>query len=397
MDYYFKNANLILEGIKGDFAVEKGKLHFHGLKDPERYDQVTDLQGRIVLKGFCDLHTHLDKALVSSRVENRSGTLKEAIAVMGPYKAGMTEEDICGRAREALLMCWSKGTRYLRTHVDVDEQTGSRGVLALKRLQREFAGRVEIQIVAFPQEGLVNRPGNIRALDQALADGAELVGGIPAADQNPREHIDMVFTLAQKYNVDVDMHIDETDRAECMTLELLADATVRMGWQGRVTAGHCCSLAANPPERAGEVLRKVRNAGVRIVSLPSTNLYLQGRGDSYNVRRGIAPIGRISREFQIPTAVASDNIRDVFNPFGNGNLPEEALIAAHGCHMGGTEGLGLLFDMISRQPMEMFGVNPYLREGDEARFIICDARTAAEVIVGHEKLFGNFTNNRMEV
>lgn len=294
-------------------------------------------------------------------------------------------------------MCWSKGTRYLRTHVDVDEQTGSRGVLALKRLQREFAGRVEIQIVAFPQEGLVNRPGNIRALDQALADGAELVGGIPAADQNPREHIDMVFTLAQKYNVDVDMHIDETDRAECMTLEMLADATVRMGWQGRVTAGHCCSLAANPPERAGEVLRKVRNAGVRIVSLPSTNLYLQGREDSYNIRRGIAPIGRISREFQIPTAVASDNIRDVFNPFGNGNLPEEALIAAHGCHMGGTEGLGLLFDMISRQPMEMFGVNPYLREGDEARFIICDACTAAEVIVGHEKLFGSFTNNRMEV
>ena len=281
--------------------------------------------------------------------------------------------------------------------MDVDEQTGSRGVLALKRLQREFADRVEIQIVAFPQEGLVKRPGNIRALDQALADGAELVGGIPAADQNPREHIDMVFTLAQKYNVDVDMHIDETDRAECMTLEMLADATVRMGWQGRVTAGHCCSLAANPPERAGEVLRKVRNAGVRIVSLPSTNLYLQGRGDSYNIRRGIAPIGRISREFQIPTAVASDNIRDVFNPFGNGNLPEEALIAAHGCHMGGTEGLELLFDMISRQPMEMFGVNPYLREGDEARFIICDACTAAEVIVGHEKLFGSFTNNRMEV
>lgn len=88
MDYYFKNANLILEGIQGDFAVEKGKMRFHGLKDPDRYDQVTDLQGRIVLKGFCDLHTHLDKALVSSRVENRSGTLNEAIAVMGPYKAG---------------------------------------------------------------------------------------------------------------------------------------------------------------------------------------------------------------------------------------------------------------------------------------------------------------------
>ena len=112
MDYYFKNANLILEGIQGDFAVEKGKMRFHGLKDPDRYDQVTDLQGRIVLKGFCDLHTHLDKALVSSRVENRSGTLNEAIAVMGPYKAGMTEEDICGRAREALLMCWSKGTMW---------------------------------------------------------------------------------------------------------------------------------------------------------------------------------------------------------------------------------------------------------------------------------------------
>ena len=397
MDYYFNNANLILEGIRGDFAVEGGRMRFHGLRAGETYERVVDLQGRIVIKGFCDLHTHLDKALISSRVENRSGTLEEAIAVMGRYKAGMSQEDICGRARAVLNMCRANGTRFLRTHVDVDEQTGSRGVTALKKLQREFAGRVKLQIVAFPQEGLVNRPENFRALDQALADGAELVGGIPAADLTPQEHIDMVFTLAQKYDVDIDMHIDETDRADCMTLEQLTDTTVRMGWQGRVTAGHCCSLAANPPERIGGVLRKVRNAGVRIVSLPSTNLYLQGRGDRCNIRRGIAPIERISREYQIPVAIASDNIRDVFNPFGNGNLPEEALIAAHGCHMGGTEGLELLFDMITRRPMEMFGVDPCLREGDPAEFIICDACTPAEVIVGHKKLFGSFENNRMEV
>ncbi|WP_371362404.1 N-isopropylammelide isopropyl amidohydrolase [Sporomusa rhizae] len=395
MKYFFKNANLVLEQKTVDLAVCDGKIDFVSNVEEGNFDKVVDLKGKMVLKGFCDLHTHLDKALISTRVANRSGTLAEAIAIMSEYKAKMTDEDIYERAESTLLMCYKNGTRFLRTHIDVDKNIGIRSILVMKELQKKYRHLMQIQIVAFPQEGIVDKPQNYQALDQALAAGADLVGGIPVNDLDPQKHIDMVFKLALKYNVDIDMHIDETDRADCMTLLQLAYTTISMGWQGRVTAGHCCSLAANPPEIVDSILEKVHMAGIKIVSLPSTNLYLQGRGDTCNIRRGIAPIKRIYQEHCIPTALASDNIRDPFNPFGNGNLLETALIAAHGCHMGGNDDIDLLFDMITRQPIEMFGADYHIYEGEEADFIIIDAATPGEAIIAQKRLYGYFRNNTL--
>lgn len=397
MKYLFKNAYLISENRDCNFTVENGKMLFPATIDEKNYDQVIELNGRLVLKGFCDLHTHLDKAFISSRVTNESGTLDEAIAIMGRYKAQMTDEDIYARAEDALKMCYQNGTRYLRTHVDVDESIGLRSITILKNLQRKYQDLVQIQIVAFPQEGLVGKPKNIEILDQALAAGADLVGGIPANDQDPQEHIDVIFKLAQKYDVDIDMHIDETDCPKSMTLLQLADTTIKKNWQGRLTAGHCCSLAAKEPEEVGTILQRCQSADLKIISLPSTNLYLQGRNDRYNTRRGIAPIRRISQEFNIPTAIASDNMQDPFNPFGNGNLLEIALIAAHGCHMGGTNDLNLLFKMATEQPLEMFGVNSSFAEGQEAKFIILDAKTPYEAIINQRKLFASFLNGKIEM
>lgn len=397
MKYIFNNVNLILERKTVNFAVCDGKIDFVSIMEDSKFDKVIDLKGRMVLKGFGDLHTHLDKALIASHTINRTGTLDEAIAIMNQYKFRMTYEDIYNRAENALLMCYKNGTRFLRTHVDVDKDVGIRSILILKELQKKYRHLMQIQIVAFPQDGIVDKHENINSLDHALAEGADLVGGIPLNDSNPQMHIDMIFELALKYNVDIDMHIDETDRADCLTLLQLADTTIKKGWQGRVTAGHCCSLAANPPETVDYVLEKVRIADIKIISLPSTNLFLQGRGDTYNIRRGITPIKRIFKEYCIPTALASDNIRDPFNPFGNGNLLETALIAAHGCHMGSNNDIDLLFDMITRQPIEMFGADYHICDGEEANFIIIDAITPCEAIIGQKNIYGNFQNNRLEI
>ena len=145
------------------------------------------------------------------------------------------------------------------------------------------------------------------------------------------------------------------------------------------------------------MLEQVKVAGIRVISLPSTNLYLQGRHDAWNVRRGIAPIKRIAEEFRIPTALASDNIRDPFNPFGNGNPLQTALIAAHGCHMGGTDDLRALFDMISRTPLEMLGIDPAFQEGEPADFVVIDAGSPEEAIVSQSPVYGYFQKREFEV
>lgn len=397
MNYVLKNAYLPAQEKTCDIAVRDGKFHYlQSADDCDGYKTI-DLAGRMVIRGYCDLHVHLDKALVNARVKNRSGTLEEAIRLMASYKGSMTDRDILERAETVLGMCFRNGTRYLRTHVDVDERIGIRSILGLKELQQKYRDQIRLQIVAFPQEGIVESPGNYAALDRAMAAGADLVGGIPAAERDPQAHIDMIFDLAEKYDADIDMHIDETDDPESHTLLQLAQTTIRRGWQGRVTAGHLCSLAANPPEKQRPVLEQVKAAGIRVISLPSTNLYLQGRHDAWNVRRGIASIKRIAEEFRIPTALASDNIRDPFNPFGNGNPLQTALIAAHGCHMGGTDDLRALFDMISRTPLEMLGIDPAFQEGEPADFVVIDAGSPEEAIVSQSPVYGYFQKREFEV
>lgn len=397
LNYILKNAYLVAQEKTCDIAVRSGTFHYLQGTEASDGDEILDLAGRMVIRGYCDLHTHLDKALVNARVKNRSGTLEEAIRLMAGYKSAMTDRDILERAETVLEMCFRNGTRYLRTHVDVDEGIGIRSVQVLKELQQKYRDRIKLQIVAFPQEGIVERPGNYAALDQAMAAGADLVGGIPATEKDPQRHIDMIFDLAEKYDAAIDMHIDETDDPESHTLLQLAQTTLRRGWQGRVTAGHLCSLAANPPEKQGQVLEQVKAAGIQVISLPSTNLYLQGRHHPWNVPRGIAPIKRIAEEYRIPVALASDNIRDPFNPFGNGNPLQTALIAAHGCHMGGTDDLRTLFDMVSKTPLEMLGINPAFQEMEPADFVVIDAKSPEEAIVSQSPIYGYFQKREVEV
>lgn len=346
-----------------------------------------DLNGRLVFNGFVDAHMHLDKAFVNEIVCNRSGTLQEAIEIMKIYKASMTEDDVRMRSEKLLQMAWENGTRLIRTHVDVEKTMKLRSIRALLDMKKKWAQKIKLQIVAFPQDGIVDDRESYYWLEEALKAGADVVGGIPAIENDPAEHIRMIFELAEKYDVDIDMHIDENDDPECLTILELCRQTEEHQYQGRVIAGHLCSLASCEPNVVEEVLGRIKMAKIGLVSLPSTNLYLEGRDDKKMIRRGIMPIRR-AHEKGIPTTIASDNVRDPFNPFGNANPLETALIAAHGCHMGGEKDLENLFEMITTIPQKMIDFSEELRSGKAVRLIALNAFSGREAIISQAEVYG---------
>lgn len=395
MKYILKNAYFPFDNQIKDIYVEAGivKDIGHGLNVESA--TVIDLEKRMVIDGFVDGHMHLDKALIADKISNKSGTLEEAISIMSNYKPEMSKEDIENRARKVLDMALAQGTRYARTHVDVDESAGLKSMEVLLKLREEYKEKINIQIVAFPQEGIVESKKSYAYLDEALKLGADVVGGIPAIEKDPLKHMEMIFNLALKYDVDIDMHVDETDDPKSLTLRDLAKMTIDNDYEGRVTAGHCCSLAANPKDKILPIIELVKEARIGIISLPSTNLYLQGRGDSYNVRRGITPVKFLVEE-GVNVLIGSDNIRDPFNPFGNSNLLEELLIAAHGVHMGGEKDLNKLFDMISIVPGKVLGFDYGIREGKRANFVVVNASNKASAIIGQVGMFGYFEEGKFK-
>lgn len=389
MKYLFKNCYMPFRNKIQDIYIENGTIEMIGDNlDYINVDNIIDIENKLLFNGFVDSHMHLDKALIAESVFNNSGTLNEAIDIMTEYKKNMSKEDIKNRARKTLNLSYSNGTRYLRTHIDVDEIIGLRGIEAILELKEEFKEKMEIQIVAFPQEGFVENLNNYEYLEEALKVGADIVGGIPATENDPNKHIDMVFKLSKKYDKDIDMHIDETDDPNSLTIKYLAEKTISESYQKRVVAGHCCSLSANKIEDIENALSLVKKAKINIVTLPSTNLYLQGRNDEKNFRRGITRVKDLL-ERGIDVSIGSDNIRDPFNPFGNGNLLEEGLITAHGSHMGGKDDLDEIFDMISVIPSNLFE-NYKIKEKQKAKFVVIDTQKKYKSIIEQPNILGYF-------
>ena len=347
-----------------------------------------DVGGRLVTRPFVDVHLHLDKAFQADTAANRSGTLEEAIRLGQALKARQTGSDVYRRILRGARTALTQGVTRLRTHVDVDPVVGLTGVAAALEAREALKGLVDVQVVAFPQEGITNQPGVTDLLHEAIRMGCAAVGGIPARDPQPEEHIRVVFALAEATGCLVDMHVDESDDPDDLTLPLVAAYTRRHGMEGRVAAGHCCSLSAQEPARRTEVIEAVREAGVHVITLPSTNLYLQGRADRVNVRRGLAPVKELLAA-GVNVAFGSDNIRDPFNPFGNGSMIQSALILAHGAHMGGQDDLETIFGMAGfraeaimdgRRPDQL--PDPAIRPGIAAYLVVLDAKSPAEAIIG---------------
>jgi cytosine deaminase len=338
-----------------------------------------ELGGRFVSAGLVEAHIHLDKALLDDRAVADAGTVEEAIRVTGEAKRGFTVEDIRERARRVLDMAVRNGTTAMRAHVEVDPIVGLRGLEAMLPLRREYAPAIDVQLCAFAQEGILKAPGTEGLLRRALQTGADLVGGCPYNDTDPHEHIRVVMALATAFGVDADFHVDFADEPEHLHIREIAAQTVRAGWQGRVAAGHLSELAALPPAQQDELIGEIARAGIGVICLPATDLYLTGRRDDLNPRRGLAPIRRLL-EAGVPVALATNNVRNPFTPVGTADLADMAFVAAVGAHMGTPALRRALLDTLTLHPARILRLPEYgVAEGCRADLVVWECERAEDV------------------
>ncbi|HHX29913.1 MAG TPA: amidohydrolase family protein, partial [Clostridiaceae bacterium] len=254
------------------------------------------------------------------------------------------------------------------------------GVLALRE---KYKDRMTLQLVAFPQEGILKDPGCDKLMDEAMAMGCDIVGGMPANEatlEDSLAHVKYCFDLAEKYDADVDMHVDETDDPFYRTLEMVADETIRRGWQGRVTAGHTCALAAYDDHYAAYVIEKVARAGIHMITNPVTNLMLQGRLDKQPIRRGITRVKELL-ESGVNVSFGQDCVNDTFYPLGSADMLQVANITVHAAQMSLPPELEKVFDMITVDANKIMNLEGYgLEEGKTANLLVIDAKNIREAM-----------------
>ena len=339
--------------------------------------------GKLLLPAFIDTHVHLDKALIRDDLRDHDGTLRGAIDAIHERKRRYTVEDVAARAQAVIEASVLHGSTRLRSHVDVDTIGGLVPLEGVLEAARRCAPIAEVEVIAFPQEGILRDPGALELMERALGAGAGVVGGMPQwepDDASCREHVRLCFELAERFDRDLDMHVDETDDGSVRTLEMVADEALRRGWRGRVTAGHVCSLAAADEEYAARVIEKCARAELTIVANPVTNLVIQGRGDRGLVRRGTTRIAEL-RAAGVNLAFGQDCVKDGFYPFGRGDMLEVALISAHAAHLSTKADLDYALEAVSEAPARAWRLSDYgLRPGARADFALFSAPSWPEAL-----------------
>ncbi len=390
--WLLKNATLDGGGRLVDLALDGGKIVALGTDLPHQGREVWDLRGSVVLPGLVDAHVHLDKTYTPA--SNRSGTLEEAIHSWRKERHGLTSQNYLERARRAVRAALLNGTTAMRTHVDVSAQTDFGALEALLELREQVKEVMDLQIVALGNPGA--SAAETAALRTALEAGADLVGGAPALTSDPEACLEAAFELAEQFGAAIDLHIDETENPETLTLETLAEKTIERSFEGRVTAGHCCSLDFASDDRAARVIDKVGTAGLHVITLPSCNLVLLGRG-RHPAPRGLTRIEALLAR-GVTVAAASDNVQDPFNPLGHYDPLFIANLSAHAAHLTSEAGLEACLEMVTSSAAEVLGLPSYgVREGADADLVVLDTSRYAETVSGLPERLATFKRGQLVV
>ncbi len=386
MELLLKNCLLREKNYqKWDIKVKDGKIiELAEEIESDKQTKVIDATGKLVSPAFIDPHIHLDKTMIDDVVRaNESGTLKEAIEIIWDKKKNYTIDDIVERAGKAIEMGVKNGTTRMRTHVDVDTIGGLLPLEGLIKTREKYQDIMDIEIISFPQEGIIQDPGTEELMWEAMEKGADIVGGMPANEKTPADslrHVEIAFEIAKEYDADIDMHVDETDDPFYRTLEMVADKTIEYGWEGRVTAGHTCALAAYDDHYAEYVMDKVKAAGIHMITNPVTNLVLQGRKDNQPIRRGITRVKELMAR-NINVSYGQDCVKDTFYPYGQCDLMEVALVTAHAAQLTLPDEIEYLFDMPTYNAAKILKLSDYgIKVGARADLVILDAYTARDAI-----------------
>jgi cytosine deaminase len=325
-----------------------------------------------VIPGFVETHIHLDKSCISDRCSCRTGTLQEAIESVAAAKLAFTEQDIYARGRRTLEKAIVQGATRMRAHVEVDPRIGLKGFRAVSQLKRDFAWAMDIEICVFPQEGLLNDPGCDELLVQACDDGADLIGGCPYTDSDPRGQIARIFELAKRYDLDIDFHLDFDLDPSWMHLDEVCRQTAKYGWGGRVAIGHVTKLSALDHAALEKIGVKLANAGVAVTVLPATDLFLMGRGAEHSVPRGVAPAHRLLAQ-GVTCSLATNNVLNPFTPFGDCSLLRMANLYANIAQLGRPEELRACMEMVTLMPAKLMNLGDFgIAVGNPADIVVLD-------------------------
>lgn len=338
-----------------------------------------NLQGRLVTPGFIETHIHLDKSCILERCKSEEGTLEEAIEQVALAKQAFTAADVRERARRTLEKCILHGTTHMRTHLEVDPGIGLRGLDGVLPLIQEYKWAIDLEICVFPQEGLLNNPGTDKLMIEALKKGARVVGAAPYTDTDPHGQIDRVFEMAREFDVDIDMHLDFGNTPEDMDAEYVCEQTEKFGYGGRVTVGHVTKLSTVPMERFVSIARRLADTGVAVTVLPSTDLYLMGRHQNYNVVRGVTPVHKLL-QVGVNCSLSTNNVLNPFTPFGDCSLIRTANLYANTCHVGKRDEMRECFEMVTRRSAQILRLEDYgIAVGKSADLVVldCPARETA--------------------
>jgi len=384
MDLIIRDARLRGGKENVDIAVAGDKISAVDHNLPRRASKEIDAGGKLVLPGFFNLHYHADKCLLGEIMRpNISGTLPEAIEITNDFKRKYDPVEVASRAVRTIEQGVRNGTTFFRLFCDVGTIGGLRAARGLLLARDKMKRYCRIQVVAFPQEGIMRDPGAAELMEEAIKEGCDVVGGLPwyeYTDDEARQHIDICFAIAKKHDLDIHMLVDDTDDANSRSLEYLARKTMREGFKGRVTASHCGAMAGYDDVYAAKVVDMVATAGITISVNAHINLVCSARLDREPRRRGIARVKELlARGANVVTS--QDDVKDPYYPFGKPDPLECALMMAHVAQLTLPHELEQVMDMITVNAASAARVTDYgIAEGMRADLVVVDAPSVHEAL-----------------
>ncbi len=381
----FFNAKIYRHDEATEIVVENGKITQIGSNLPP-CDEEINLHGKLVLPPYVDPHLHLDYVYTLSELGQTgagSGTLFEAIEMWPKFKQTLTVESVKRMALKGIQDEVSQGVQHIRTHIDVTDPNFT-ALKAMLEMKEEYKHIVDIQIVAFPQEGMYMYKGGVELVEEALKMGADVVGGIPhyePAREFGEKSVHDTVKLALQYDKLIDVHCDETDDPHSRFVELLNALVLMEDYGSRTTASHTCSFGSADDSYAYRMLDVFKKSQMNFIACPTENAYLQGRQDSYPKRRGLTRVKEFI-ESGINVAFAQDSINDPWYPMGNGNMMNILDNGIHLAQIMSAKDVETNFDLITYNGARCLNIHDSygLDVGKAANFIVLDESTVYEAI-----------------
>src|SRR5215467_1696046 len=379
LDLLLRGARLPGELETRDIGIKDGLITE---LEPETR-QTIDLGGALVTPALVEPHIHLDAVLTEGEPRhNETGSLFEGIAIWAERVKSLNVEDVKQRVRTVLRWQLANGVQFVRSHVDVCDPE-LKAVRALVELRQEIGDQMYMQLVAFPQQGIMSFDGGQDLMRKAVDLGVDVVGAIPHFEltrQYGEDSVKFAFALASNKGLRVDIHCDETDDDHSRFVEVMAAETIRLGMGGRVTASHTTAMHSYNNAYAYRLINNLKRANVHMVTNPLDNATLQGRFDSYPIRRGHTRVKELLAA-GINVCVGHDSVMDPWYPLGYGDPLQAAFVLVHLGQMSGVAELRRLIEMITVNPAAALGVPDYgLRPGGPADLVVFDAPSEADAL-----------------